>query len=80
MTDVQETKIIEAVSTVAGIYTATVSTDDTVTLGNFKSINASSVLKLSDWSAVTHSKSGNVITISQVGLSSVAVMILVAGL
>jgi len=80
MADQTETKIVEAVSTVAGIYTATVSTNDTVTLGNFKSINASAVFKLSDWTEVSHSKSGNVITITEAGLSNTPIMMLVAGL
>ena len=64
------------------VLEAEVSTNDTVTLSNFKNSAApdqSLVLKKSDRSTVTHTAAYNVLTITQPTLTNVDVIIFAAG-
>ena len=56
---------IGAAGTIAGVFTATVSTNDTVTLDNFTDIINRYVIDLSDNSEATATISTNVVTITQ---------------
>ena len=64
MTDVTEEVIFSQRVLRYMVFEATVSQNDTVTLSDFQKIEASALFKLSDASSVTHSTSGNVITIT----------------
>jgi hypothetical protein len=57
------------------VATATVSTGDTVTLGNHTAIDNAVICKLSDGSTVTFTKATNVLTITQVAMTDVPVII-----
>jgi hypothetical protein len=64
------------------VLEAEVSTNDTVTLSNFKSSadpDQHLVLKKSDRSTVTHTVANNVITITQGALTNIDVIIFAAG-
>ena len=55
-------------------FEATVSTDDTITLGDLTDILGAAVFKKSDGSSVTFTEATNVITITQAALTNVAVV------
>lgn len=55
-------------------FEATVSTDDTVTLGDLTDILGAAVFKKSDGTAITFTEATNVITITQVTITNVPVV------
>jgi len=65
--------------TYAGIFTAVVTTDDTVTLDNFTDILNQYVIDLSDNSEATATVATNVVTVTQAGLTTQKVLIFVQG-
>lgn len=70
----------EEVSTRRAMWAdATVSTNDTVTISSLTTITFSAVCKKADGATVAHSKSTNVITITEAGLTDVLVQIFVNG-
>ena len=56
------------------VFEATVSTDDTITLGDLTAINSAHLAKKSDGSEVTCTIATNVITVTGAGLTNVAVV------
>jgi len=56
------------------VFEATVSTDDTITLGGLGTIGHAAIAKKSDSSEVTFSHATNVLTITNMGLVNVAVI------
>ena len=56
------------------VFEATVSTNDTITLGGLGTIGHAAIAKKSDSSEVTFSKATNVLTITTEGLVGVAVI------
>jgi len=56
------------------VFEATVSTNDTVTLGDLGTINSAHLAKKSDGSEVTCTIATNVITVTAVGLTDIAVV------
>jgi len=56
--------IAQSTGTGAGLFTATVSLNDTVTLGCFTDVLNSLIVKISDNTTVTHTKATNVLTIT----------------
>ena len=56
------------------VFEATVSTNDTITLGGLGTIGHAAIAKKSDSSEVTFSKATNVLTITSGGLVGVAVI------
>ena len=65
--------------TIAGIYTATVTSADTVTITNFTDILNAYVIDLSDNSEATATLGTNVVSISQLGLVTQKVLIFAQG-
>ena len=55
-------------------FTATVSTNDTITLGDLSTINSAHLAKQSDGSEVTCTVATNVITVTGVGLTDIPVV------
>jgi hypothetical protein len=81
MTDVAETVtsskqtiITPAVQKKYITFEATVSTDDTVTLGDLADILGAALFKKSDGSSVTFTEATNVITITGAGLTNVPIV------
>jgi len=56
------------------VFEATVSTNDTITLGDLSTINSAHLAKKSDGSEVTCTIATNVITVTGAGLTDVAVV------
>jgi len=56
------------------VFEATVSTDDTITLGDLSAINSAHLAKKSDGSEVTCTIATNVITVTGAGLTNVPVV------
>ena len=56
------------------VFEATVSTNDTITLGDLTTINSAHLAKKSDGSEVTCTIATNVITVTGAGLTNVAVV------
>ena len=71
--------VTEAVTKRCVSFEATVSTDDTIMFSMLSTVSGSSVFKQSDGSSVTHTKSTNVLTITQAGLTNVPVTGFVIG-
>ena len=65
--------------TIAGIYTATVTSADTVTLTNFTEILNRYVTDLSDNSEATATVATNVVTVTQAGLVAQKILIYAQG-
>ena len=65
--------------TIAGIYTATVTSNDTVTLSNFVEILNAYVIDLSDNSEATATLATNVVTVTQAGLAAQKILIYAQG-
>ena len=63
----------------SGVYTATVTSADTVTLTNFTDILNAYVIDLSDNSEATATLATNVVTITQAGLVTQKIMIFAQG-
>jgi hypothetical protein len=74
VTSSKQTVVTPAVEKKYLIFEATVSTDDTVTLGDLLDILGAAVFKKSDGSAVTFTEATNVITITQATLTNVPVV------
>lgn len=82
MTDQTETTIYEDIPATGlgwGIYTATVTTNDTVTLSNYTGVLDVIVIRLSNNSVCTYTTATNVVTITTASLTSVKVLISVVG-
>ena len=82
MADQAETTIALVAPTTgtgAGIFTATVTTADTVTLGNFGEVLNGLIVKIADNSNVTFTKATNVLTITQALLAADKVLIYAQG-
>jgi len=56
------------------VFEATVSTNDTITLGDLTTINSAHLAKKSDGSEVTCTIATNVITVTGAGLTDIAVV------
>jgi len=56
------------------VFEATVSTDDTITLGDLTAINSAHLAKKSDGTEVTYTIATNVITVTGAGLTNVPVV------
>jgi hypothetical protein len=69
VTSSKQTVVTAAVEKKYLTFEATVSTDDTVTLGNLADILGAALFKKSDGTGVTFSKATNVITITEAALS-----------
>jgi len=62
------------------VIKAAVSTSDTITIDALTQIFATHAIKASDYSAITVTASGNVITITQASLTNVVIVVFVAGI
>ncbi len=71
--------VIGAPGTIVGIFTATVTSADTVTLDNFTDILNAYVIDVSDNSEVTVTLATNVVTITQAGLVTDKILIYAQG-
>jgi len=74
VTSSKQTVVTAAVEKKYITFEATVSTNDTITLGDLSDILGAAVLKKSDGSAVTFTEATNVITITQAALTDVPVV------
>jgi len=82
MADQDETTVVfigQSVGAPAGIYTATVTTNDTVTLSDFTDIINRYVINLADNSEATATIATNVITITQAALATQKILIFAQG-
>ena len=66
--------VTEAVLKKRLVFEATVSTDDTITLGDLTTINSAHLAKKSDGSEVACTTATNMITVTGVGLTNVPVV------
>ena len=71
--------VIGAPGTIVGIFTATVTSDDTVTLDNFTDILNAYVIDVSDNSEATATLGTNIVTITQAGLVTAKILIYAQG-
>lgn len=62
-----------------GVYTALVTTGDSVTFSDFSIIKNSVVVDLGDNSSVSHSTASNIMTVSGSGLKSEKVLLFIQG-
>lgn len=74
VTSSKQTVVTPAVEKKYITFEATVSTNDTITLGDLTDILGAAVLKKADGVAVTFTEATNVITITGVGLTDVPVV------
>ena len=77
-----ETKVVfipQVAGAPVGIYTATVTSNDTVTLDDFTDILNWYVINLADNSEATATQATNVLTITQAGLTTQKIQIWVQG-
>jgi hypothetical protein len=74
VTSSKQTVVTPAVEKKYMTFEATVSTDDTVTLGDLADILGAALFKKSDGSAVTFTEATNVITITGAGLTNVPIV------
>ena len=82
MADQAETTIAliaQSTGTGAGLFTATVTSNDTVTLSNFTDVLNVYVVRLSDNSEATATVATNVVTITQAGLVTDKILIFAQG-
>jgi hypothetical protein len=61
------------------VYLVTVSTNDTFKVRDLLLAQGATGLKVTDWTPITCTCAGNVVTITQAGLSTVPVAVLVGG-
>jgi hypothetical protein len=74
VTSSKQTVVTAAVEKKYITFEATVSTDDTITLGDFTTVLGAALLKKSDGSAITCSVATNVLTITQATTTNVPVI------
>jgi hypothetical protein len=74
VTSSKQTVVTAAVEKKYITFEATVSTDDTITLGDLSDILGAAVLKKSDGTSVTFTEATNVITITQASLTDVPIV------
>ena len=82
MADQAETTIAliaQSTGTGAGLFTATVTSNDTVTLSNFTDVLNAYVVRLSNNTEATATVATNVVTITQAGLATDKILIFAQG-
>ena len=74
VTSLKQTVVTAAVEKKYMTFEATVSTDNTITLGNLTDILGAALFKKSDGSVVTFTETTNVITVTSAGLTNVPIV------